>query len=201
MIQSKFPKKNAECYYCGKPGPHSKDCYKRKYNESRKRNRRHIGNFVDKDTSISDGFKDLKLFVSDAAFSMENDDKNAWFIDSSASLHMYCNKEWFDEYHENIDGTYVCLGDNRSLKVQGYGVIGVNLPNGQEKQIHNVMYVHGIKKNLISVSTITDQDLKMEFVKSQCVVEDIQDKYKVIATRTRVGGLYKLDVTGKVIIA
>ena len=43
---------------------------------------------------------------------------------------MSCNKEWFDEYHENIDETYVCIGDNRSLKVQGYGVIGVNLPNG-----------------------------------------------------------------------
>ena len=197
MTQSKFPKRNDKCYYCGKPGHHSKDCYKRKYNESRQRNRRHNGNFVDKDTSISDGFKNLKLFVSDAALSVDNDDKNAWFIDSGASLHMSCNKEWFDEYHENIDGTYVCLGDNRSLKVQGYGVIGVNLPNGQEKQIHNVMYVPDIKKNLIYVSTITDQDLKVEFVKSQCVVKDIQDKYKVIATGTKVGGLYKLDVTRK----
>ena len=35
----------------------------------------------------------------------------------------------------------------------------------------------------------------MEFVKSQCVLKDIQDRYKVIATGTRVGGLYKLNVT------
>eukprot|EP00253_Pinus_taeda_P019494 PITA_19494 len=195
MTQSKFPKRNDECYYCGKSGHHSKDCYKRKYNESKQRNRRHNGNFVDKD--INDGFKNLKLFVSDAALSVENDDKNACFIDSSASLHMSCNREWFDEYRENIDGTYVCLGDNRSLKVQGYGVICVNLPNGQKKQIHNVMYVPDIKKNLISVSTITDQDLKVEFVKSQCVVKDVQDQYKIIATGTKVGGLYKLDVTRK----
>ena len=167
MTQSKFSihdKINVDFYYRGKPGHHSKDCYKRKYNESRQRNKRHNGNFVDKDTSINDGFKNLKLFVSNAALSVENDDKNAWFIDSGASLHMSCNKEWFDEYHENIDGTYVFLRDNRSLKVQGYGVIGVNLPNGQEKQIHNVMYVPDIKKNLIYVSTIVDQDLKVEFV-------------------------------------
>lgn len=59
------------------------------------------------------------------------------------------------------------------------------------------MYVLGIKKNLISVSTIANQDLKVEFVKSQCVVKDIQDQYKVIATRTRFGCLYKLDVTRK----
>ena len=30
------------------------------------------------------------------------------------------------------------------------------------KQIHNVMYVPGIKRNLISVSTITDNDLMHE---------------------------------------
>lgn len=69
------------------------------------------------------------------------------------------------------------------------------LPNGKERQIHDVMYVLGIKRNLIYVSTIVDQDLKVEFIKSQCVLKDIQDRYKVISTGTRVGGLYKLDVT------
>jgi len=39
-----------------------------------------------------------------------------------------------------------------------------------------------IKKNLILVSTITDQDLNVEFLKSYCVVNDIQDHYKIIAT-------------------
>ena len=58
----------------------------------------------------------------------------------------------------------------------------MNFPRGQERKIHNVMYVPSIKKNLIYVSTIIDQDLKVEFVKSQCVVKDIQDHYKVITT-------------------
>lgn len=54
------------------------------------------------------------------------------------------------------------------------------------------MYVPHIKKNLISISTIV---IKVEFVKSQCIVKDIQDCHMVVATGTRVGGLYKLDVT------
>lgn len=85
---------------------------------------------MDKDTSINDGFKNLILFVSDIALSVEINYVNAWFIDSGSSLHMSCNKDWFDEYHENIDGTCVYLVDNRSLKVQGYEIIGVMFPNG-----------------------------------------------------------------------
>jgi len=56
------------------------------------------------------------------------------------------------------------------------------------------MYVPGIKKKNY-VSTIAGQDRKVEFVKSQCVFRYIQDRYKVIAISTKVGGLYKLNVT------
>ena len=137
------------------------------------------------------------MFLFDATLSAETDDENAWFIDSGASTHMTCNKEWYDKYYEKTDGTHIYLGDNRSLKVQGYGVISVYLPNGQLTQIHDVMYVPGIKNNFIYVSTITDNNLKVEFGKLGCIVKDIQDRYRVVSTSTRVGGLYKLDVTMK----
>lgn len=68
-------------------------------------------------------------------------------------------------------------------------MICVNMPHGQLKEIHNVMYVPEIKKNLISISSVADQDLKVEFVKSGCVVKDIHDHYRVIARGTRAGGL------------
>jgi len=73
----------------------------------------------------------------------------------------------------------------------------VNFPSGHVKQIKDVMYVAWIKKNLISVSTIKDQGLKVEYVKSSCHVKDIQDHYKVIIEGIRVRGLYKLDVAIK----
>ena len=96
------------------------------------------------DTYSNDGFKNSNLFISEAALSVETDDQNAWFIDSGASAHMSCVKAWFDEYHESMNATHIYLRDNRSHKIQGYGVICVNLPNGQKKQIHNVLYVPGI---------------------------------------------------------
>ena len=146
--------------------------------------RKHNGNYVKDDTSFSEGFKNLKLFISEAALSAETDDENAWFIDSGASIHMSCVKEWFDEYHESKDETHIYLGDNRSHKIQHYGKICVNLPNGQNRQIHDVLYVPGIKKNLISISAITDKNLKVEFMQYHCLVKDIQNHYKIIATGT-----------------
>ena len=41
---------------------------------------------------------------------------------------------------------------------------------------------------------ITDQDLKVEFFKSNCYIKDLLDGIKTIAIGIRIGGLYKLDV-------
>jgi hypothetical protein len=60
-----------------------------------------------------------------------------------------------------------------------------------------VVYVPRIKKNLIFVSTIIDQNLKVEFFKKYCIVKDLLDQFKVVATGVRAGGLYKIDVTSK----
>jgi len=56
------------------------------------------------------------------------------------------------------------------------------------------MYVPGVTKNLIYVSMTTDQDLKVEFFKSNCYIKDLLDGMKTIAIRVQTGGLYKLDV-------
>ena len=59
------------------------------------------------DTSINDGFKILNLFIYEATLSAETDDEIAWFIDLGSSAHMSCVKEWFDEYHAQMQHTYI----------------------------------------------------------------------------------------------
>jgi hypothetical protein len=73
----------------------------------------------------------------------------------------------------------------------------VTLLNGTVRHIRNVVYVLGIKKKMISVSTITDEDLKVKFFKNHCIVKDLLDHFKTVATGVREGGLCKLDVTNK----
>lgn len=121
--------------------------------------------------TISDNLCDLKLFVFDFSLLAESIDCNDWFIDLEVSIHMSCNKNWLKNFHEKDDGRKIYLGNNRSHDVKGCGYISVQLPNGHVKQLSNVMYVPRIKKNMISVSAITDQGLKVEFLKGGCQVK------------------------------
>jgi hypothetical protein len=135
--------------------------------------------------------------VSNVVLSAKTDDVDTWFFDSGASIHMTCNNNWYIYFKETHNGAHIFLGDDHSHQIKGYGYIPVTLLNGTFIHILNVVYVHGVNKNLIFVSTITDQNLKVEFFKTHCIVKDLQDNYINVALGVRVGGLYKLDVTSK----
>jgi hypothetical protein len=110
---------------------------------------------------------------------------------------MTCNKNWYANFKETWNGASIYLGDDCAHQIKGYGDILVTLPNGIVHHIHNVVYVPRIKKNLISVSTNTYQNLKVEFFKNYCIVKDLLDHFQTVVTGVRVGGIYKLDVTNK----
>lgn len=66
------------------------------------------------------------------------------------------------------------------------------------KQIHNVMYVPSIKKNIMLFYTIIDQCLKVEFVNPDCVVNDMQYHFNFFVVGVIFGGLYNLYVIRKI---
>eukprot|EP00253_Pinus_taeda_P004307 PITA_04307 len=126
----------------------------------------------------------------DCALTTSNED-DIWYVDSGASSHMTGNKEFFDSLEEVINGSKIYLGDDNVYQIKGHGVISVKLPNGKISHLSNVLYVLGIKKNLISVSMMADQDMHVEFFKTHCVIKDCRDE--IVATGMRVGSLYRLD--------
>jgi hypothetical protein len=169
-----------------------KDCHKKKSDEARNKPRTHSGHYAEKysnqdhrlfiasddiDEPLNFDSRDLRLFVSNASLSAEMDDSNAWFVDFGASVHMTCNKNWYANFKETQNGANIYLGDDRTHQIKGYGDIPVTLLNGTVCHIRNVVYVPGIKKNLISVSTITDQNLKVEFFNNYCIVKDLLDHF------------------------
>jgi hypothetical protein len=199
-------------FYYGRPGHIVKDCHKKKSDGARNKPRTHSGHYAEKssnqylrlfiasddiDEPMNFDSRDLRLFVSNVSLSAKIDDIDAWFVDPRASVHMTCNKNWYANFKETHNGASIYLGDDRAHHIKGYGDIHVTLSNGIVCHIRNVVYVPGIKKNLISVSTITDQNLKVEFFKNYCIVKDLLDHFQIVATGVRAGGLYKLDVTSK----
>ena len=111
-------------------------------------------------------------------------------MDSGALIHMKCKK-----FKEIRNGRNIHLGDDHAHHIMGYGDILVTLPNDSFRRIHNVMYVPRIKINLVFMSTIIDQNQKVEFFKTHYIVKDLLDHCKLVSLGIGVGGLYKLDVT------
>lgn len=103
---------------------------------------------------------------------------------------MIGKKEFFDSLEESINGSKIYLGDDSGYEIKGYGVISVKLPNGKISHLKNVLYVPGIKKNLISVSMMVDQDMQVKFFKTHCVIKDYRNE--IFATGMRVGSLYRV---------
>jgi len=179
-----------KCFYCGKIGHQIKFCFKRQTDEARDKQSRHKGYFVDEDEDHS---HELRLFVADCALSASKEDEDdIWYADSGASSHMTGKKEWFEFLEETSCGSKIYLGDDRGYEIKGYGDILVRLPRGDIRHINNVTYVPRIRKNLIFVSMITDQDMLVEFFKTCCVIKD--SKMETVASGVCVGSLYKLNV-------
>lgn len=175
-----------KCFYYRKLGHISRECRKKKNHEEQQKQKTHAGHLAN-DNHV----QNFRLFMADHD---ENVDADIWYVDSGASTHMTGNKHWLEDFKEINEGAQIYLGDDRSHQIKGCGKVFVILPNGNIKQIHNVMYVPSVTKNSISISMIIDEDLKVEFFKSNCYIKDLLDGMKTIATEIRTGGLYKFDV-------
>eukprot|EP00253_Pinus_taeda_P010577 PITA_10577 len=133
-----------------------------------------------------------KSFRVDYALSAsKGDEDNIWYVDSGASSHMTGKKDFFEFLEESACGSKIYLGDYSGYEIKGCGDIPMKLPGGDIKHLKNVLYVPGIKKNLIYVSMITDQDMHVKFFKNGCVIQDSQ--LETVAIGVRVGNLYRLD--------
>ena len=86
----------------------------------------------------------------DALLSAHDGLSQSWIVDSGASFHVTPSLESFASYTAGSLGK-VYLGNNHACEIEGVGTIHLALENGQELVLHDVRYVPGIKKSLLSV--------------------------------------------------
>jgi hypothetical protein len=86
-----------------------------------------------------------------------------WLVDSGASHHMTRSWESLTSLSEVDSILQVELGDNAKYAVEGVGTTSFQLESGKPLRMSDVLYVLGLKTNLLSISTMEDRGYAVEF--------------------------------------
>ncbi|GAU51065.1 hypothetical protein TSUD_411780 [Trifolium subterraneum] len=150
------------CHYCGRKG-HIRPFYFRLYGFPRwYSNPRY-------ESDSSNAKKEWKPKANDVAHiahtSLRVSSRNDWYFDSGCSRHM----TGVESYLTNVKAyttSYVTFGDGAKGHIKGIGSL---IANGLPK-LENVLLVEGLTANLICISQLCDQGMKVNFTKSECTV-------------------------------
>ena len=116
-----------------------------------------------------------------------------WYFDSGASKHITSQQDMFSSLKSAPAGNTVMCANNSSYPVKGVGNIVLAAANGSTFTLLDALYVPGIKKNLLSVSTLAKVGLVVKFVDDRCTVHDLSDGDVIVASGSLCRGLYRLD--------
>ena len=107
-----------------------------------------------------------------------------WYIDSGCSKHM--TGQTSDFLHLELkEGGDVTFGDNSKGKIKGKGVIGKD----DSSSIQNVLFVSGLKHNLLSVSQLCDSGLRLIFESKGVLIMNART-HEIVFVGHRFGNVY-----------
>ncbi len=120
---------------------------------------------------------ELKCLVVHTALKAGN--ASHWYLDSGCSRHMIGDKSLFSHYVPGREGS-VAFGDGNTAKIMGRGIVEIpRVPT-----LKDVLFVDGLKHNLLSISQICDLGYDVGFSKDGC---HIRDKEGIVAKGIRTG--------------
>ena len=102
-----------------------------------------------------------------------------WYLDNGCSKHMTGDRSLFKVFMFK-KGDNVTFGDGSKSQINGKGTISLPEP----PNIANVLYVEGLRVNLLSISQICDQDFVVIFSKGKCLVLNEFGKKLISGIRT-----------------
>lgn len=163
--------RNEKCQYCDVVGHIAKICW-----------------WVPKKPTRSD---DIPQAL--AALTLDNTiAETEWTSDTGASNHMTGTSSMLSNIRKYSGTDYVLIGDGSPLPIHGTGD-SIIKQNNFTLPLHNVLLVPNLKKNLLSVSQLTDQyPVNCEFSNSDFCVKERETGETMIRGR-RKGDLYVLS--------
>ena len=188
-------KKKTKCRRCGKHGHWERECpngkkgsdFDKPNEKTTRKGEAHAVITEDLDEGESSAFM---VHVDECS------DDDAWYMDGGATDHMTDRLDWFATFKPVSQGRWpVMIADNRRLWVRGVGRIQIQCEvNGSwyPRDIHHVLYVPELRKNLFSVGQADDKGFITTYTRRSCFLTSSEGRGKVVLTGTRVNKLYKL---------
>ena len=84
---------------------------------------------------------------------------DSWVLDSGASHHMCPHRNWFTSY-ENVNGSFVLMGNNVSCQIVGVGNIRIKMYDNTVRTLTSFRNVPDLKKNLTSLGVLDSDGYK-----------------------------------------
>ena len=95
---------------------------------------------------------------------------DTWLVDSGASKHMTSYKDSLTDLVEKDPPQKVKLGDDYQYPIKGVGEASYRLESGKHLKMKDVLYVPGLKKNLLSISGLEKKGSRVTFVEGQVLM-------------------------------
>ena len=156
-----------KCFNCGKIGHLAKNCRFKSYG-----NPQEASNWVEE-----------AMCIGEAA------NPNLWCLDSGATSHMCVSKSKFAENFKSGSST-LNLANDMTSEIKGNGEVKLKCANMVALSLKRALYVPELRKNLLSVSKITDKGFDVVFKKDRAIVVDPNRHGKVILEAEREKDLY-----------
>lgn len=203
--QSRFLYK---CSYCNIPGHKRADCRKRladqRKNGEDASEQPHAGSKSDEperekahanSASTSTCVESWRIHALTAKTSA-GPDEDGWLGDSGAGGHMSGRREWFLQLEPLRNRQVeIILGDDSKLAAVATGIIRVTNKFGQQFDLHNSLYVPGMKRNLLALGEIAKKGYGIWMIDEELSIVENRNG-KVLLTGVYAGrGLYKMQMS------
>ena len=115
-------------------------------------------------------------------------------LEESSLSYLTGFKESFVKLSEHESPHKVKLGDDYQYSIKGSGEYFYKLDSGKSMRMQDVLFVPGLKKNLLSISALDAKGMRVAFIDGQVIMwpkgKTIDD---VVVIGEQEGGLYKLN--------
>lgn len=156
-------KENRKRFYCKKKGRIKRHC--RKHKKGKKNGEINHNDNADNNTDICQ--------LAFMATQSPAGSKKRFLIDSGASSHMACHKNWLQSLKNAARIESAALGDGRKVKVRGAGevIIRVNAESAMSLiRLKGALYAPKLSANLLPLSKITENNYQVSFQDHSCAI-------------------------------